>query len=224
MVLGKFESDILGQGSFDEEKLRQYGFVQADDGFLHYACPLAIDGFSCRFVYDGKDFYGKVLEDDLEEEYGAFRASSLTPFAFAIGQAYQKVIEDIARAAYSYQRQYSTQANRILAHIESTYGDEREYPWNDENCIYRHKESKKWYALFMDIPESRLGRRGDAIVTALNLKADPYDISSLVGVKGIYLAYHMNKKHWITVVLDDEVSDDMVFSLLAKSHRSTIGK
>ena len=224
MVLGKFETDILGQGSFDEEKLRLYGFAQEGDGFLHYATPLAVSGFSCRFVYDGKDFYGKVIEDDLGEEYGAFRASSVTPFAFSVGKAYQDVLEDIAKAAYSYQREYSTQANRILNHIETTYGDVREYPWNDENCIYRHQGSKKWYALFMEIPESRLGRSGDALVTALNLKADPYDISSLVGIKGIYLAYHMNKKHWITIVLDDEVSDDLVCSLIAKSHRSTLGK
>ena len=33
----------------------------------------------------------------------------------------------------------------------------------------------------------------------------------------IFPAYHMNKNNWITVVLDGELSDELVFGLVQKS-------
>ena len=42
--------------------------------------------------------------------------------------------------------------------------------------------------------------------------------------EGIYPAYHMNKKSWITIVLDETVHDDVLFDLLAESHAFTLGK
>ena len=31
------------------------------------------------------------------------------------------------------------------------YGVEPDYPWNDWNCVLRHKNNKKWFALVVEI-------------------------------------------------------------------------
>ena len=224
MVIGSFEEEVFGPGEFSLEKLIAYGFTLGEDGFYHYQTKLSIEGFSAIFAYGNDFFTGKVIEDDLNEEYTAFRAASHTGFAFEVGQAYKKELEKIALACYSYNPRLSKQSNRLISHIKDVYDIGPEYPWHDSNCIFRHKDNNKWFALIMSIEESKLGRKGDKQVDVVNFKADPYDISNLTGIPGIYLAYHMNKKHWITVVLDEEVSDDLVYSMLEHSYHSTLDK
>ena len=49
---------------------------------------------------------------------------------------------------------------------------------------------------------------------AVNLKHD--QVSDLL-VKGIYPAFHMNKRYWISVPLDDTLSDEKVLELFERS-------
>ncbi len=106
-------------------------------------------------------------------------------------------------------------------HIRSTYGVTADYPWEDKNAVYRHKDNKKWFALIMDIPKSKLGIADDEIVSVVNLKCGPLLSGSLLGDEGIHPAYHMNKAHWITLRLDSSVPDDKVLWLLDISHNLT---
>ncbi|MBP3799889.1 MAG: MmcQ/YjbR family DNA-binding protein, partial [Bacilli bacterium] len=41
---------------------------------------------------------------------------------------------------------------------------------------------------------------------------------SLLKKKGYYEAYHMNKKSWITIILDDTVSDNDIKKLIDNSY------
>lgn len=109
-------------------------------------------------------------------------------------------------------------------YILKTYGVEADYPWQDKsNAVFRHDAGKKWFALVMDIPVSRLGKRSDEIVDVVNLKCAPLFISSFLKDKGIYPAYHMNKAHWISVLLK-EVDSDELKALLDMSYTLTMAK
>ena len=55
----------------------------------------------------------------------------------------------------------------------------------------------------------------------LNLKCDPVLIASLRGTPGLLPAYHMNKEHWITAVLDGSAPDAQIQTLLAMSYDMT---
>ena len=46
----------------------------------------------------------------------------------------------------------------------------------------------------------------DEKVEVIDLRALPEDISHLVKAGNIYPGYHMNKKHWITIIFDSSVS------------------
>lgn len=111
-------------------------------------------------------------------------------------------------------------------HITHTYGATAEYPWASAPSygVYRHSHNKKWFAVIMDIPASKLGLENDEIISIVNLKCDPILIGSLHKDNGIYPAYHMNKSYWISVVLDGTVDTEKLKWLTEISHTLTKGK
>ena len=56
----------------------------------------------------------------------------------------------------------------------------------------------------------------------LNVKLDKHKISNLINKDGLYTAYHMNKKSWITIVLDETLSDDFIMELIDESYSYTV--
>ncbi len=63
--------------------------------------------------------------------------------------------------------------------------------------------------------------KGNKEVEILNVKLDEKEISTLLSQKGFYKAYHMNKKNWLTILLDDTIEDIKIMKLIEKSHRFT---
>lgn len=106
--------------------------------------------------------------------------------------------------------------------VAECYGVEPDFPWDDfENAVFRHKASKKWFALMMRIPEGVLGLPGEARIDVVNLKIDKELRFELQQEPGIYPAYHMSKIHWITVDLR-KLTVPMVEKLLAMSFERTM--
>lgn len=104
---------------------------------------------------------------------------------------------------------------------KKTYGTEPDYPWNDWNCVLRHKHNSKWYALVVEICESKLGLPGDRIVDVLNIKCDPLLIGSLRMKPGFFPAYHMNKDKWVSVIMDGTVPSEEIVDLIKLSYQLT---
>lgn len=115
--------------------------------------------------------------------------------------------------------------NDILTYVEEHFGTKPEYLWisTPNAAVLRHTDNAKWYGLIMDIPYSRLGVSNDAIVDVLNVKCDPLMVGALLMNDGYYPAYHMNKEHWISILLDGSVSIDDIYRLINESFELTIG-
>ena len=116
----------------------------------------------------------------------------------------------------------------LLAHIADTYGITPDYPFEGDftTAVCRHRDDRKWFAILMEIPRSRLGLSGEGTLNVVNLKISPEMLPSLLQERGVFPAYHMNKTHWVTVVTDgtgSSASEEMVefltevsFTLTAK--------
>ena len=118
----------------------------------------------------------------------------------------------------------SDQANRITERILKTYGVKPDFPWGqspyDNAGTFRHADSGKWFALIMHIRKGLLTKDADGtMIDVMNLKIDPDAESPLRD--GVYPAYHMNHKSWITVTLDDTLSDDEADALIQTSFHMT---
>ena len=117
----------------------------------------------------------------------------------------------------------------VLEYIKEQYGAEPEFLWasNPDNAAIRYSGNKKWFAaLLLNLPRKTLQLDGEGNVDVLNLKCDPLLIGSLLDGRGILPGYHMNKEHWISVLLDGSVAledicplVDISYSLISKKKK-----
>lgn len=110
----------------------------------------------------------------------------------------------------------SQNAQNLCAFAKEKYGDELEFLWQKfpKNAVLRKKKTKKWYAVFcvvskaqLGMQESKKGFKGfkddfqSEFVEIVNLKLDPQDVLAFVDNQKCFKAYHMNKKHWLSILL-----------------------
>lgn len=63
-----------------------------------------------------------------------------------------------------------------------------------------------------------LGLREKGKVDIMNVKCDPEMVSLITQTYGLLPGYHMNKKHWISVLLDDSVGEARILDFLDMSY------
>lgn len=222
------EEKIFQRKRFVPEAMKTLGFRKTDGGYLYEAAFLSGD-FSARvFVTDGGAVSGTVIDCMNGEEYAPLRAERFSgAYVNKVRSAYEELLEKIAAACCREVPFASEQANRITDRIFEQYGVKPDFPWGqspyDNAGTFRHADSGKWFALIMRIRREQLTRDGDKTpVDVMNLKIDPDEPSPLR--EGVYPAFHMNHRSWISVTLDDTLSDDAVMALLKTSFRMTEGK
>ena len=109
----------------------------------------------------------------------------------------------------------------LIRYVYETYSTDAEYPWNDENFIFRHQENRKWFAVAMRVPYRRLGLDREGTVDIVNVKCGPLLMGSYREQPGILPGYHMNKEHWLTILHDGSAKDELVKELLEISFDMT---
>lgn len=116
--------------------------------------------------------------------------------------------------------------DKLKRFIKENYNAESDHPWLTFPYyeVFRHSSNKKWFALVMDVPKSKLGLQGNEPLDVVNFKCNPILIGSLLDEPGFFPAYHMSKASWITVALDGSVADDKIKMLLDMSYDATAPK
>ena len=111
---------------------------------------------------------------------------------------------------------------QFLAYCLDTYGTSPDYPFDEDfvTAVMRHEDSRKWYAIAMRVSRRKFGFESDEVIDVVNLKLPVEMFGSFGAWDGVYPAYHMNKLHWISVLLPD-AADDTVEFLVGVSHAST---
>ena len=103
-----------------------------------------------------------------------------------------------------------------------TYGTSPDYPFDEdfETAVLRHADNRKWYAIVMKVSRRKFGFDSDEVIDVVNLKLLTEMCGSFGAADGVYQAYHMNKLHWISVLLPD-APDDIVQFLVNVSFEAT---
>ena len=101
----------------------------------------------------------------------------------------------------------------FLEYCLNTYGTSPDYPFDEdfETAVLRHEDNRKWYALVMKVSRRKFGLDSDEVIDVVNLKLPTEMCGSFGAVDGVYPAYHMNKLHWISVLLPDAPNDVVQF-------------
>ena len=138
-------------------------------------------------------------------------------------------------------------------YINEAYGIEADHPWDSPEAVYRHKSNRKWFAIVLSVKKSKLfteekeatskespfeesifknsiknkgtkKAENEENIDIVNLKCPPEIMETIWLDPDIFPAYHMNKKHWISIPLDGSVSKDKIAVLVEKSFEATAFK
>ena len=114
---------------------------------------------------------------------------------------------------------------QFLEYCMNTYGTAADYPFDEdfETAVLRHGDNRKWYAIVMRVSRSKFGLECDEVIDVVNLKLPIEMFGSFGKTDGVYPAYHMNKLHWISVLLPD-APEDVIFFLTNASFEATKSK
>lgn len=104
------------------------------------------------------------------------------------------------------------------------FNAEPEYLWHNfpDYAVLRHQGGNKWFGLVMDVPGTKLGLPTDYRIDVLDVKVRPEHIGSLRQKDGVLPAYHMNKEHWVSIILSGPLSDKEIYELLTDSYELTL--
>ena len=113
----------------------------------------------------------------------------------------------------------------FLEYCFNTYGTSPDYPFDEdfETTVLRHSDNRKWYAIMMKVSRRKFGFDCDEVIDVVNVKLPIEMFGSFGAADGVYPAYHMNKLHWISVLLPD-APDDVVQFLVNMSFEATRNK
>ena len=113
----------------------------------------------------------------------------------------------------------------FLDYCLGTFGTSPDYPFDEDfdTAVLRHADNRKWFALMMKVSRRKFGLDSDETVDVINLKLPVEMFGSFGKDDGVYPAYHMNKLHWISVLLPDATDETIAF-LTGVSYEATKAK
>jgi predicted DNA-binding protein (MmcQ/YjbR family) len=113
--------------------------------------------------------------------------------------------------------------SELIAYVRASYGAEPEYLWPDypQTFIFRHGDNRKWFGVVMEVERAKLGLPGEGRVCLIDVKTGPILGGSYLGQPGVVKAWHMNKNHWLGVLLDGSAPERTLRELLDISFTMT---
>ena len=216
--------EIFKSYQFNQEKAHAFGFVE-NSGVWTYSCQILQGDFVMAVsVVDGNLSF-QVFDQETGDLYPQVHMESFKgSFVASVREACLEILYQIRKACFDVQDFICPQTKRIMAQVQEKYGNQLEYLWekSPDTAVLRHEGNQKWYAVLMRIPWDKLEKGREGLVEAVNIKHN--QVADLLSQKGIYPAFHMNKRYWISLALDDSLSDDEVLDLLEISWNLTLKK
>ncbi|MBR2557951.1 MAG: MmcQ/YjbR family DNA-binding protein [Methanobrevibacter sp.] len=198
-----------------KDKLIEYGFGK------DYVYEKILDNpnFKAVIAYRDDTLTSKVVDLELDEDYVLVDVKTpIGRFAAEMKMEYEEIIQDVIDKCTKPNVFKFPQTKRLMDAVEKRYGCNLEFLWEKfpKDAIYRNKDTNKWFALLVALDKSKIGLEGEGEIEIVVLKHN--DVSSVIDGDVILEGYHMNKKNWITIPLDDRISDEELFKLVEISY------
>ena len=216
--------EIFKSYQFNQEKAQAFGFLE-NRGVWTYCCQILQGDFVMTVSITADNVSFQVFDQETADLYPQVHMESMRgSFVAIVREACLEILYQIRKVCFDVQDFICPQTKRIMVQVQEKYGNQLEYLWekSPDTAVLRHEGNQKWYAVLMKISWDKLEKVREGQVEAVNLKHD--QVADLLSHKGIYPAFHMNKRYWISVALDDTLSDEEVLKLIERSWNLTIKK
>lgn len=221
----KIIDDIFKKYKVIENMLIPYGFTS--DGESYFLDTSIMDGsFGLNITIKDRKITGAIIDKDFNEEYTQINVEgAIGGFIAEINEECQKILIDIRKKCFEREDFISPQSNRISKKIFELYQVEPEFMWDTAPGfgVFRNKRTRKWFGIITNIDKGKIikGESGEIEVISLNLLGLTPQYK---GRKGIYEAYHLNKKNWVSILLDETLTDEEILDIISISYNFQVRK
>ncbi len=190
-------------------KLLNCGFKTESSKYI-YIKSLSQKELILTVTVNNKDeISANIIDSNFNEPYTLHLVDSAAgSFVGDVKRQYEEILTQIAMQCFDYDVFKSTQAKELIEYVKNTYKDDLEFLWKKfpNNAIWRRKDTGKWYGALLTVEKSKLGVKSEETVEIIDLRAEPQEIEVLINNQLYFPGYHMNKKHWYTIILDNSIS------------------
>ena len=203
--------------NFAKEQLNGFGFKEETEKLV-YRKEILDSSFLIEIVFVNSQLLIEVYDLEFDEIYSLFSVDS------AVGETVQNIrehVEDILSSILGLADESGKISSEVIDYCNNKYGGNHVNPFKKyPDILAMVNEKNKWYALLLDVEYNKLNKNIDITtkVKILNLKYPTDNISDIIDNQNIFPAYHMNKKHWISVVLDKNIKLETIKELIDISY------
>lgn len=218
------EEEIFKKSIPNFKKLLEYGFCKKKNVYIYEILMTNKTFKMIVFVTEEGKVKGKVMDLDSEDEYTQFRIQNpIGEFAGKIKEEFLSILNSIKLNCFDNKYFVYDQSNRIASFIMENYGVAPEFLWKSSpnHGVFRNSKNQKWFGIIMYIDRSRLQKNKSGFIEVLNVKLDE-EVEKHLKKESIYICYHMSKKNWVSIILDDTLKDTEIQLLIQKSYQNVI--
>ena len=202
--------------NFSKEQLNGFGFEEEAEKLI-YRKEILDSSFLIEIEFVDSQLLVEVYDLEFDEVYSLYSVDS------AVGETVQNIrehVENLLRSILGLADQSGKISSEVIDYCNK-YGGNHVNPFKKHLDILAFvNEKNKWYALLSDVEYNKLNKNTDITtkVKILNVKYPKDNILDIIDNKNIFPAYHMNKKHWISIVLDKNIKLETIKELIDISY------
>ena len=203
--------------NLSKEQLKNFGFKEEVEKLI-YRKEILDSSFLMEIVFVDRQFLIEVYDLEFDEIYSLFSVDS------AVGETVQNIrehVENLLSSILGLADESEKINSEVVDYCNNRYGENHINPFKKHPDILAFvNEKNKWYALLSDVEYNKLNKNTDITtkVKILNVKYPTDRILEIIDNKNIFPAYHMNKKHWISIVLDKNIKLETIKELIDISY------
>ena len=203
------------------KKLKSFGFKKNDKEYF-YSTKIMNGDFTLnvKISFDG-EMQTELIENAIGDVYTLHLVEGLEGnFVGQVRHEYNSAIKEIEEKCYDVDVFNWDFTKQLINRITEKYGDNPEYLWEKfpNNAVFRRSDNQKWYAAILSVKYSKLGFESDEVAEVIDLRAEKERVEELLKLPNIHPAYHMNKKSWITIILDGSMDLGEVMKYIEESY------
>ncbi len=220
------EEEIFKKRQLNLEKIVNFGFILEDNQYK-YSKKIMDGSFRVDIVIskEGK-VSGEIYDLETDDQYTNFRLENIEgDFVNRVKNEYKTILIDIANNCFDEKYFLFEKSNRIVKEINEKYKVRPEFLWEKfpNYGVFRNNNSNKWFAIIMNVDKSKIIPLEKGEIEIVNVKLDDL-VDEYLKKKNIYPGYHFNKKNWVSIILDDALTDQEIMTLIDISYNLSCGK
>lgn len=213
--------DIFHRRKMNVDKLMRYGFVSKGSYWV-YDTPIMNGAFELHVsVLENGDIDTELIENETNEPYILYKTNESGTFVGEVRAEIENVLRKIADECFAFSVFKTEQALKVIDYVRNTYGDELEFLWTKfpDNAVWRRKDNNKWYGIILTVSRNKLGLSSNEAAEIIDLRLEPAQMPKTVDLERYFPGWHMNKKSWYTIILDNSVSTEEICRRIDESYK-----